>query len=125
MNVHSTISLYRHTGGERQIARRKSCNRPSHILGSSPTIDGREAFREQLVEAFLGDSGHGCVDQAGPDLVHCDAVSHSRDPVRQTWIHIHLPVPFCLRVNEWELLTQERMGSCFLGGTLLICNKKL
>jgi hypothetical protein len=35
------------------------------------------------------------------------------------------PVPFCLRVNEWELLTQERMGSRFFGGTLLVYNKKL
>jgi hypothetical protein len=26
------------------------------------------------------------------------------------------PVSFCLRVNEWELLTQERVGSCFFGG---------
>jgi hypothetical protein len=55
MNVHSTIDLYRHTGCERQIARRQSGDRPSRILGSSLTIDGREAFREQLVEAFLGD----------------------------------------------------------------------
>jgi hypothetical protein len=43
----------------------------------------------------------------------------SRDSVRKTWIHIYLPVPFCFRVNESELLTQERMGSCFLGGILL------
>jgi hypothetical protein len=44
MKVHSTIDLDRDTGGERQIAARQIGNRPSHILGSPPTIDGREAF---------------------------------------------------------------------------------
>jgi hypothetical protein len=50
MNVHSTIDLHRHTGGERQIARRQSGNRPPHILGVSQRLMGVKPFTSSLLK---------------------------------------------------------------------------
>jgi hypothetical protein len=87
MNVHSTINLYRHTGGERQIARG----------GSDLKVFGHDLINRSVADDNIETAPGQSDNDAAADPAH--ATRHSRDSVRQTWIHIYLPLPFCLRVK--------------------------